>query len=220
MFFIQLLGPGMVFSVDDELELVNVKMGQTTKNVSYANKYAFVLKELGITNIDLSYIIPDSTDSVSVKYDIIFNPFGSTNNKSLSIDSAQSLICAVANKYNNKKIGILSSPGTFNTAVLMKPQHIDNVIVVENINTIYSAISHIRACDLLITVDTALVHIGDGLDKNMLAIFPRNNSAFNPWLPSNKDSIKVIFSDANGSEVDLNNFDMTELLLGCESLLP
>ncbi|ELV7509507.1 glycosyltransferase family 9 protein [Aeromonas veronii] len=219
MFFIRLLRPGMVFSLDDDLELVNGKMGNVTKNISYANKYAFVLNEIGVNDVDLSYVIPKTTDDSIVPYDVLFNPFGSTKNKSLTVEHANKTLSNLAEKFKNKRFGILSSPGTRNVALLMKPQGMDNVSVVENITTIYDAISHIRCCKTLISVDTALVHIGDGLNKNIIAIFPRNNTEFNPWLPADKPNISILFSDANGSEVDLNNFNINELLRGCEKLL-
>lgn len=219
MFFLRLLRPGVVFSLDDELELVNSKMGNVTKSISYANKYAFVLNEIGVNDIDLSYVIPKATDGCVVPYDVLFNPFGSTKNKSLSIEIAKQTLFNLARKFKNKKIGILNSPSTRNTASLMLPQDVNNVSVVENITTIYNAISHIRCCEMLISVDTALVHIGDGLDKNIIAIFPRNNIEFNPWLPADKPNISIVFSNADGSEVDLNNFNINELLVGCEKLL-
>ena len=70
----------------------------------------------------------------------------------------------------------------------------------------------INNADLIISVDTALVHVADGLGIKLVAIFPKNNEEFNPWLPTMRISNKIVFSHASGVDVNLNNYNEFELI--------
>lgn len=80
IFFLWLLKPKHVFSLDDDLNWVDVKMGRLTEGLSFADKYRYVLERLGVKNICKDYIIPmpDTNIQNTAEYlrcDIVFNPF-------------------------------------------------------------------------------------------------------------------------------------------------
>lgn len=211
MFFISRLSSKIVFSLDDELSIVSHKMGFKTKNVMFRDKYKTILSELGVENIDTTYIIPLRNKKMD-NFNIIINPFGSTDKKSLSIEKGNALIRKLSTEFLGKRIGIISSPNTYDKALKMLSGDNVHAEIVDGVKSFYDAVEVINNADLLISVDTALVHVADGLGKNLVAIFPKNNEEFNPWLPTVNLSNKVVFSHAYGIDVNLNNYNETELL--------
>ncbi len=213
MFFISLLAYKTVFSLDDELYMVSHKMRIKTKGVTFRDKYKIILSELGLDNVDTSYIIP-LHETGRDSFNIVVNPFGSTEKKSISIENSKSLIKKLSDEFPDKRIGIISSPSTYDKALKILARDGDNVRVeiVGGVNSFYDAVEVINNADLIISVDTALVHVADGLGKSLVAVFPKNNEEFNPWLPTMNISNKVVFSHANGIDVNLNNYNESELI--------
>ena len=76
---------------------------------------------------------------------------------------------------------------------------------------IQEVIALIKNCEMIISPDTSIVHIGVGLDKKVIAIYREdvigNNGVL--WGP-NSDKAIQIFSKEN-KDNDINNFDMREL---------
>ncbi|WP_421254023.1 glycosyltransferase family 9 protein [Aeromonas jandaei] len=213
MFFISLLSSKIVFSLDDDLYMVSHKMCIRTKEVTFRDKYKVILSELGVDNVDSSYIIP-LHETGRDRFNIVVNPFGSTEKKSISIENINSLIKKLSEEFPDKRIGIISSPSTYDKALKMLAGDGDNARaeVVGGVNSFYDAVEVINNADLIISVDTALVHVADGLGKKLVAIFPKNNEEFNPWLPTMRISNKIVFSHASGVDVNLNNYNEHELI--------
>ncbi|MFB2872987.1 glycosyltransferase family 9 protein [Aeromonas jandaei] len=213
MFFISLLSSKIVFSLDDDLYMVSHKMCIRTKEVTFRDKYKVILSELGVDNVDSSYIIP-LHETGRDRFNIVVNPFGSTEKKSISIENINSLIKKLSEEFPDKRIGIISSPSTYDKALKMLARDGDNARaeVVGGVNSFYDAVEVINNADLIISVDTALVHVADGLGKKLVAIFPKNNEEFNPWLPTMRISNKIVFSHASGVDVNLNNYNEHELI--------
>lgn len=211
MFFISHLSSKVVFSLDDKLSIVSHKMGLKTKNVMFRDKYKAILSELGVENIDATYIIPFRNKRRD-SFNIIINPFGSTDKKSLSIEKGNAIIRMLSTELPGKRIGILSSPNTYDKALKMLSGDNVHAEIVDGVKVFYDAVEVINNADLIISVDTALVHVADGLGKKLVAIFPKNNENFNPWLPEASVFNKILFSQTQGVDVNLNNFSETELL--------
>lgn len=211
MFLLYLLSPRIVFSLDDEPSIVSHKLGAQTKDIPFREKYRTVLSELKVPDVNMDYIIPLHNTKIE-GYDILVNAFGSTDNKSISIENGKSIIKMLSVEFPHKRIGIMSSPHTYDKAMEMLDGDISGAEIVGGINSFYDAVEVINNSDLIITVDTALVHVADGLGKKLVAVFPKNNDEFNPWLPTDKFSNKVVFSYAEGVDVNLNNYSKAELL--------
>ena len=88
----------------------------------------------------------------------------------------------------------------------------NNIFLADKINSINDVISYIRNCELLISVDTSLIHIAYGLHKDIVAIYAKTDY-FNIWLPPKKNNIEFVFSHAdiiNGAK-NMNVFDGFEI---------
>lgn len=231
IFFLWLLKPQHVFSLDDDLGWVNVKMGRTTEGRSFAEKYAYVLDRLGVKDICQDYIIPLGTTNPhgaanTTSCDIVFNPFASRPDKSLSEIKAVEILCCLAEALPNRRIGIMSSP---DTRIISKrlAQRVakDNIVALDRIETIFDAIGAVRAAEAIVSVDTAIVHIATGLAQKLVAIYPFMNGEYNPWLPPTSPLTRIIYSYQNDEHYrltglkDMNSFETLDLIDRMNELL-
>lgn len=215
LYFLSLIDAKNVASMDDKVGRVNIKMSAQTSNMLFHDKYVHLLKQLSVSDIDESYIIPYRKDVTkhSEKYDLVFNFFGSTDHKSVAIERASVTLVTIAKSYPTLNIGLLSSPYTVKKAQLIENRaNLNNVSVIDNINTINDAINIICNTKVVISVDTSIVHIASGLKKRTLAIYPKVDGVFNPWLPPATEQVSVLFSHYQGVNVDVNNYSDQELI--------
>lgn len=231
IFFLWLLKPQHVFSLDDELGWVNVKMGQTTEGRSFSEKYTYVLDRLGVKDIRDDYIIPMPATNPpgaanTTNCDIVFNPFASRPDKSLSAIKAVETLRCLAEALPDRRIGILSSPDTRGMSRhLAKRVARDNVVALDRIETILDAIAAVRATQAIVSVDTAIVHIAAGLARKLVAIYPFMNGEYNPWLPPTSPLTRIIYSYQNVAHYrltglkDMNSFEALDLIERVNELL-
>jgi ADP-heptose:LPS heptosyltransferase len=214
LYLLHKIKPKNVFSLDDEVQMVNMKMGEATRGLSFQDKYSYILSCLGVENIDDQYIIPKKTNNYNMEsYDVIVNTFGSTRYKSLSSERAVSILKSICIHLPNAKIGLLSSPTTLETAKeIIKTTAEKNVTLINNINSIYDVINAVAKSELVVSVDTAIVHIAVGLRKRLVAIYPENDKSFNPWIPHKNDNTEIILSQGDDGIVNVNNFKNAEMI--------
>lgn len=231
IFFFWLLKPQLVFSLDESWGWVNMKMGQVTEGYSFAEKYEYVLQRLGVHNIKSEYIIPiQSKNSMyspeNLTWDIIFNPFGSRPDKSLTQRKSVQVLGCIANAFPSCRIGVLSSPSTWTEAQqLAKIVAKENVDAVNGIETIQNAAAIIAATKAVVSVDTGIVHIAIGLKKKLVAIYLFMYEEHNPWEPPSSLLTRVVYSYHDVLQYrrtglkDMNRFDVKELVEGLKQLM-
>ncbi|HEH9413605.1 TPA: glycosyltransferase family 9 protein [Aeromonas salmonicida] len=211
LYFLYKLSPTNIASLDDNVARVNIKLSDTTRGMLFQEKYTYLLNMLGLMDVDTTYIIPDvARDKVISGCDnsIIINPFGSTRYKSMSQGKVTELLTVLGQCFPTRHFALLSSPATREDAQKMiNGCGANNVALLEGVNTIEDAIYCIRAANVVISVDTAIVHIAAGLKKPLIAIYPLHGNEFNQWLPSPSPLTKVIFSHSPGINADMNNVE-------------
>lgn len=216
LYLIKKLTPLYVFSTDKTLKLSNKKFLQEIENKFVNEIYCKILECMKIEDIDDRYIIPHTKKKTDImKYDILFNPFGSRIDKSLSINKSVSLLKKINKADSNLKIVILFSPKTKSIAkdIAKKTNH-KNIILAENIFTIKDSIELISESNIVISVDTSIVHIAIGMNKQIISIYYQAADNFNVWLPKRTSSTKVIFSlgKNNYMKKDMNNFSNDDVI--------
>ena len=222
LFFISRLNPNNLFSIDDELGRSNLQMGKRTNHLLMHDVFKFILKEIKIENINDNYIIPiNSCKDTDTEFDIVFNPFGSRIDKSLSIEKSLKLLSEINKVYPNYKIGILNSLHTKDISddISYKMRN-NNITTIENIKSIYDAIDIINNASIVITVDTSIAHIASGLDKKLIAIYYKAGDSFNQWLIKEKLKTRIVLSDGikNYKEKYMNNFNNNKIIGYIEEL--
>ncbi len=216
LFLIRKLMPIYVFSTDTSLKQSNEMFVQEINNKTVDEIYYKILEFIKIENIYDKYYIPYIENKSQItKYDILFNSFGSRNDKSLSIRKSVSILIDINKVYPNYKIIVIYSPATKDIAQeIVKTVNQKNIILAEDIVTIEDSIMLINESNLIISVDTAIVHIGIGMNKKIIAIYYQPGDIFNVWLPKKTSLIKIVFSlgISNYVKKDMNNFNNKEIL--------
>ncbi|WP_306108802.1 glycosyltransferase family 9 protein [Pseudomonas sp. FSL R10-1339] len=195
MLFIRLLKPARVYSLDDALHCVSDKLGEATARSNVVERYARVLLDLGATRINRDYIVPLPKQQVGDPVaHILVNPYASRPDKSIGFTRALSLISALADAWPQHSIGILCSPASRAEAQqLERAIARSNVRALSELDTPRLVAGAIRRAEVVVSVDTAIVHMAVGLKAALVAIYPGSDS-YNPWLPPLAPHTRVVFS--------------------------
>ena len=195
--FLRLLRPASVYSLDDHLRCVNRKFGSTTAGLDIPERYQRVLMDLGAREVDRTYIVPlpETLPNPLFVPHILFNPYASRPDKSLAFDRSVCVLRAIADAYPARSVGILCSPATYKDA-----QHIEVTVARKNVRVIHELVSpkdvagYISHAQVVVSVDTAIVHMAVGLETRLVAIYPAMDEQPNPWLPPSSPLTRVIYS--------------------------
>jgi ADP-heptose:LPS heptosyltransferase len=225
IFFLRMLYPRNVFSLDDIPRWVNGKLGSATASMRFDEKYAEVLQKIGMSGIDTSPLVPAANDRLVAGLNVVFNPFGSRSDKSISAHKAISTLSQLASRYPDWQIGVLNCAQTRARAqAICNAVGVDTVRVCEDAQSISAMIDVLWAASVVISVDTSVVHIASGMRKPLLAIYPLISADFNPWLPPPQSSTVVVHSPVDPVRYgrtglkDLDNYLDEELFAGVEAL--
>lgn len=218
--FIRLLHPSSLYSLDDDLRCVNRKLGVATAGLNVVERYCYVLHDLGATTVNSDYIVPlpaelPVPDTVP---QILFNPWASREDKSLSMSCATATLRAIAVAFPAHRIGILYGPASRELAERLEAAvACARVIRVANIATPADVAGYLCRAQVVISVDTAIVHLAVGLKKRLIAIYPGSPCVVNPWLPPDSALTEVIYSPppasaTAGGKKAMNHFSLPLLL--------
>ncbi|WP_434664778.1 glycosyltransferase family 9 protein [Aeromonas sp. NJAU223] len=223
LYLLHRLSPTHVASLDDSIGRVNIKLSKATAGLLFQDKYRYLLSLLGAKEVDQQYIIPVAgKGNVTSPCEglILINPFGSTQYKSFSHDKVVSLLQTLGREFADHRFGVLSSPATDTVArAMVNACSTSNVMLVEGVLTIDDAIYCVQKAKAVLSVDTAIVHIAVGLQKPLVAIYPRHGETFNQWLPTSTPRVRILFSDSPGLNADMNNVDDRAVCEALSSLL-
>lgn len=176
--------------------------------------YEKLLSFLGISDINLSYDLYP-TNYVLKQYNlqkeayIIFNPFAASKHRSFSEENIIKILNLLEKKYKNilligeeKKLNLLEKVQKYENIIIYKTKEINELIEI------------IKNAKLIITPDTAIVHIASNYNKNSICFYRKEkykkdkNSNF--WGP-NSTNAKIIYIEKevkNGEEININDFDL------------
>ncbi|MGF6765961.1 ADP-heptose:LPS heptosyltransferase [Paraburkholderia sp. GAS33] len=223
--FLRLLRAARVYSLDTSLRLVSHKHQASDHSWRFGDHYLQVLRDLGVPNPRADYIVPMIANRGATGLDILFNPYGSRVDKSLSADKAVELLHALADAYPRAKIGILSARSTRAAAARLE-QRVNRAGVrsLAHIDTPAHAAAAVSASRIVVSVDTAIVHMAVGLRKRLIAIYADTGAIPNPWLPPTTAEHRVVLSRhklANYARTgikDMNQFPVAEVIDATRSL--
>ncbi|MGU3414934.1 glycosyltransferase family 9 protein [Enterobacteriaceae bacterium C34A] len=172
-----------------------------------------ILDALQVDSSELHYSLPllrahdDAIDNYLSAYSnkkiIVINPFASVGERSLSLSELEALATGLA-KTQNSHIFIIGEKSKLQTIHI---QHDD--ISISNFNSLWDAVSLIKKADLVISVDTAIVHIASAFDKKMLAIYytmlldhNQNLQGNRIFAPHSQNAVQLIF-DKHNNKIDI-----------------
>lgn len=227
--FLRLLRPALVYSLDDNLSCVNRKLGAATHGLDMAARYRYVLIDLGAIEVQSTYILPLPTQlpEPAQAPQILFNPYASRAEKCLIWERSTTLLQAIAETYPSYTIGILNSPATLADAKQLEATVArTNVRVVCGLGSPRDVAGYLYRAQVVVSVDTAIVHMAVGFGTPLVAIYPEMDGTLNPWLPPPGPQTRVIYSRPQPERAgqkparNMNAFSNQELIESLQILLP
>ncbi|MFM0349826.1 glycosyltransferase family 9 protein [Paraburkholderia sp. RL17-347-BIC-D] len=219
--FLRFLRAARVYSLDASLRLVTHKPDAGAQALRFGDHYLHVLRSLGVAEPKAGYIVPidANTDASATGIDILFNPYGSRPDKSLSAAKAAEVLRALADAFPLAKIAILSAPHTRDAAAQLA-RHLDreNVLALGHVDTPHQAAAAVKAARGVVSVDTAIVHMAVGLRRRLVAICADTGAIPNPWLPAVASEHRIVLSRhdvthyARTGIKDMNCFSASEVV--------
>lgn len=188
----------------------NIKRNNTLKMIEIYKK---MLESVNIEIKDTKYDVPISEESEKnvemflkendVKEKIIaLNFFGASRGRKINEENALIIIKRLGEMYKGYKIIILDSPNYRETIynILAKADN-KNVLFFEKSKTILDSISIIKKSDLIVSLDTSILHIAEGLDKKVMAFYgPKINK--NKWRIKEENNILIDYPENRINDVD------------------
>lgn len=199
--------------LDPAVKLVNVNIQQAIRDVHFADKFDHLASMMGIEGPCEPYMVPlhqASLEKVSaflrqrgIERYALLNPYGSGNERKLNAEKINQIIRTLQADDDELAVVILSAPDSREAIAALPVEYSERVVHFDQSGSIYDAIAAVELAELVISVDTAIVHIATGLGKNQIAIYRDDKDNFANWHPNSAKS-KVIISDE-----DINSFDFT-----------
>ena len=178
--------------------------------------YLDIARELGCTSLDKRpYPLDPNFVAHQTNRTIILNHRGSR--PSMRLDDGNLLKIAQLIKQLRPSYRVIMHPEKVdfcNIKRLMNNQ--TNVEVMKPTPTIIPVIEAVKVAALVITPDTALVHIASAFSKPLIAVYANEPTLFTQWRPLNAAPTVTIFSAHNKS---LEGYDFRYLSLTIKELM-
>lgn len=184
-----------------------------------------ILKKLGIDNINYNYKVYLGEYEELAKYyfdnskiNVIFNYSGSTENRVLKPKEVEDILKILV---EDSKIDLYvsSTPKKYHqTEEIITNLNKDNIKILPKTKNIFEIASYIKYSDIVVSVDTSLIHIASAYNKKILGFYMNDNSTIEYAKPNCdnyfivKSKSKERIEDLNQSKIKLNFKKLVELI--------
>ena len=174
----------------DDFFVYNENVKQST-TLRMKEIYCEMLKCVNIEVTDTTYDVPISSESEK-KVDKFFreknirqsdknervisvNFFGASSGRKTNLENSLVILKKLRKKYPDDKIVILDSPSDREQIYeTIREINDKNVLFFEDSRTILDSISLINRSDLVVSLDTSILHLGEGLNRKVMAFYGQN----------------------------------------------
>ncbi|AYV21233.1 MULTISPECIES: glycosyltransferase family 9 protein [Vibrio] len=219
LFFLSQCKAKHIAGLDDSLQIVDIKLGEKTRDLHFAERFATLLKEIGIEAHHQNYIIPQTTESKQTAQNfierheltnfVVINAYGSGNSRKLNAQSIKRLVGIIHKHAPELTIVLLSSPETYQQTEQAIENHKLIAIHYDTSKNIFDVVSLVARAKFTVSVDTAIVHMAAGLKVLQLALYNPDPENFTQWHPN---SVQALTSKANHSSVpDINRLNWPDV---------
>nr|WP_314114672.1 glycosyltransferase family 9 protein [uncultured Leptotrichia sp.] len=188
----------------------NIRQNNTLKMIQIYKK---MVESVNIEIKDTKYDVPVSEESEknvgrflkenNVKGKIIaLNFFGASRGRKINEENALIILRRLREMYKNYAIIILDSPNDRETIQnILKNTDNENILFFEKSRTILDSISIIKNSDLIVSLDTSILHIAEGLDKKIMAFYgPKINK--NKWRIREEGNVLIDYPENRINDVN------------------
>ena len=188
----------------------NIRQNNTLKMIQIYKK---MVESVNIEIKDTKYDVPVSEESEknvdrflkenNVKGKIIaLNFFGASRGRKINEENALIILRRLREMYKGYAIIILDSPNDRETIQnILKNTDNENILFFEKSRTILDSISIIKNSDLIVSLDTSILHIAEGLDKKIMAFYgPKINK--NKWRIREEGNVLIDYPENRINDVN------------------
>lgn len=188
----------------------NIRQNNTLKMIQI---YKQMVESVNIEIKDTKYDVPVSEESEknvgrflkenNVKGKIIaLNFFGASRGRKINEENALIILRRLREMYKDYAIIILDSPNDRETIEnILKNTDNENILFFEKSRTILDSISIIKNSDLIVSLDTSILHIAEGLDKKIMAFYgPKINK--NKWRIREEGNVLIDYPENRINDVN------------------
>jgi len=213
LFFLRLVQPAHVASLDDALQCIDIKLGKLTEGRHFSEKLVPFLEQLSIPVADRRYWLPQNNNDRAkimthwpTEKVIGFCPNGASKHRCFSdakiVWTVQTLLASSARRHQSIRVLlIVTLDHVARLSALMKAHGLSDAVLFRPTGHLTELIEQVRLCAGVISVDTSLVHVASGLEKPLLAFYHPPNAAnpltlnnFGSWHP-NSDHAQALVAD-------------------------
>jgi len=212
LLFLRWLKPQYVVGLDDDLSIVNIKLGCATRLSHFSEKLSPWLSSIGVNTSNRTYWLPnDPKLGQSVRGDwpsdgvIGLCPFGASSQRRLSLERITQIVCWLI-EHTSAHVLLFVQPNQINRLRWqLESRGCGHRILFRPTHDIGELIELVRACSAMVSVDTALVHLAVGLNKPLLAIY---NPAASPninycwWHPNAQNAVSIFAEPSIPQRID------------------
>ncbi|PCD87733.1 glycosyltransferase family 9 protein [Vibrio mediterranei] len=191
-----------IAGLDDSLRCVDIKLGQETQHLHFAQRFALLLEKMGIQATPQGYVIPQTEQSRLTAHQFlsqhniekycVINGYGSGNARKLTGSSIENLVKIIKQQTPELSIVLISSPET--------SELVENNIASLNLDALHYSVSQsifdiasiMATAQFTVSVDTATVHMATGLGVPQLAFYHDDQENFAQWHPNSPLSYTCI----------------------------
>lgn len=193
--FVRQVLPQYVVGLDDELEVINVKLGRVTQGWHFSERLLPWLEQLGMDTTQRQYWVPRNAHAQARLAQgwpegrmIGFCPFGASKSRQLSVNQIVFFAEQVLAKNDQWLLLIVQPSQVQPLQRQLAGRFWSDRLLFRPTNEIIELCEQVARCVALISVDTSVVHIASGLRKPTLAIYTAGSADsdnFKSWHPNN-----------------------------------
>ena len=231
--FVRQMQPQHVVGLDDELQMINVKLGQSTQGHHFSERLLPWLKDLGLDTTHRQYWVPRSQQA-AVKVAATWPqgrvvglcPYGASKSRQLSIGQIRFVIQHIL---HDPSVTIWMSVRPDQAIVLQQTLGQEpwfSRLFFSPTDDMLELCEQVAHCDAVVSVDTAIVHIASGLGKPLLALYALHHNQFDMWRAISPQAVcqfvvmgPQMFEDHEAVDLRANISSVLKLIQGHQDVV-
>ena len=219
IFFMHCTDARYIASLDDSVDMTNIKLGKATQGLHMEDRYSEFLKYCDVSHPKKMYIVPrQQTSEASVtKYlaqrkrpFVAINPFSKGRAKSFNIETTKRLIEHILSVATEHDVCLLTAPGFQREIGALSGQwDSDRCFYYPDTHTIFDNVALLSNASAQVTASTATVHIADGLGVASFVLFPYGPGELAAWHSVHPLSVNMM--GLQSAVDDVNSLDWNEV---------
>jgi ADP-heptose:LPS heptosyltransferase len=196
-------------------------------------RYRQLIELMGVESPDLDYVLELNKESVekakasiaALKRDnkkiVLLNSFAGARLRNFSKETSRKVIEKLTADGQTVVISVANAGDHRIVSEWRENSKNSNWIQLKEFSSLNDNLALLSLADLVITPDTAWVHMASALGRNLVAVYREDTEEKNSiiWAPAHKNSKVVIAPNTLENPYDINNVSVDEVVQAAKSLL-